>query len=236
VTVTAACLFYLTGWLRRRLDARAPERNWLVGRGGAPAMQRWLQRNAVLGLLVLALVFAAGTAVGGREGLYAYGGLRALRTLRSGEGAAYGRQMELRENRLNAAEPGNDVVVPLLDVWPEMLFRHDGHLQEAPDAWMNRTVARYYDIGSVRGEELWALAAKEIEAAPEGATLTYAAGMRDVVPLQVMAALRGRAITLVLERPGERYVLDGRALDALGDGLHYRFADLAALGYRDGAS
>lgn len=237
VAALYGCFIYALGWLRQKLHALHTAGRLKKDAGSAVAA--FCRANSLGLALVLALALAGGfAALGARDTLLRFGGAQALDTIRSGSALAYRQEMDYRVGVLSTAAPGSDAVVPLLEAKPPMLFRHEGDLHENPGGWLNGVESRYYGLQSITAMNLWDFVTLQITEARPGDILRFPASYRAAIPPQVFSALRGRDVTLILQRPGEVYAFHGQSLASIKEDTWYGFTgpadymDLAALGFQ----
>ncbi|MCM1268071.1 MAG: DUF6056 family protein [Bacteroidales bacterium] len=139
-----ANLFYDMGWIRRK---------WESARGGSEEKAEYgvscLERKETLQYLAGLLFFTVMTAA-----MYAkadpdcFTSTSAVRSLITGEAAAYGEETKERDRLVQEADTA-EIVIPRLRTHPYLLFLSD--IEEDPGDWKNKSMARYYQKDAVSG-------------------------------------------------------------------------------------
>lgn len=140
----AGNLFYCMGWMSGK---------WQAWYGSAAEGKEngvsCLERKETLQYLVGILLF--GVVIGA---MYAkvnpdyFTSTSAICSLVSGETAAYGEEMKERERLVQEAKT-DEIILPRLRTQPYLLFFSD--IEEDPEDWRNKSMARYYQKDAVSG-------------------------------------------------------------------------------------
>lgn len=142
----AGNLFYCMGWMFRKWQGA-----WYGGaaegkENGVSCLDRKETLQYLAGLLLFGVVIGA---------MYAkvnpdyFTSTSAIRSLVSGEAAAYGEESKERE-RILQEEKTDEVVIPKLRTHPYLLFWSD--IEEDQGDWKNKSMAKYYQKEAVSGQ------------------------------------------------------------------------------------
>lgn len=142
ILVLALCVGYVTGWVRRKVEA-ASERKEQTGKDTHfSSNETW----CILGCLLF-FAFASVITIIPEPHYFTFSS--ALTDLTSGSAKAYGDALEERMQIYRSGE--KNVVVEPLPAKPQLLYFSD--IKEDPEDWENKGLCRFYGIDSVQVEK-----------------------------------------------------------------------------------
>ena len=142
ILVLTLCVGYVTGWVRRKVEA-VSERKEQTGK------DTHFSANEIWCVLVSLLFFAFASVITIIPEPHYFTFSSALTDLTNGSAKAYGDALEDRMEIYRSGE--KDVVVEPLPAQPQLLYFSD--IKEDPEDWENRGLCRFYGIDSVRVEK-----------------------------------------------------------------------------------
>ncbi len=143
----AGNLFYCMGWIYRKWGAQ----NDGASEGkekGVSCLERKETMQYLAGLLLFVVFVGAMYAKADPDH---FTSTSAIRSLITGEAAAYGEETKERERLLGEAETAqaDEISLPRLRTHPYLLFMSD--IEEDPGDWRNKSMAKYYQKDAVSG-------------------------------------------------------------------------------------
>ena len=141
ILVLTLCVGYVTGWVRRKIEA-------ITERKGQTRTDTHFSVNEIWCILGCLLFFAFASVITVIPDPHYFTFSSAMKDLANGSAKAYGDAMKERAVLYNSGE--KDVVVEPLPVQPALLYFSD--IKEDPEDWENRGLCRFYGIDSVRVE------------------------------------------------------------------------------------
>ena len=139
ILVLTLCVGYVTGWVRRKVEAASERNEQTVKDTHFSVNEVW----CILGCLLL-FAFASVITVIPESHYFTFSS--ALTDLANGSAKAYG---DALKERIEIYQNGEkNVVVESLPAQPQLLYFSD--IKEDPEDWENRGLCRFYGIDSVR--------------------------------------------------------------------------------------